>query len=409
MVETPAVLRDFPGLENIVYLDSAATSQKPTSVLEAMHGYYTEYCANVHRGAYALSSQATDRYEEARAKVAAFIGAPDVEHVVFTRGTTESLNMLASGLCRTLEPGALVALSTMEHHSNLVPWQQWAEQLGLRLEWITTLEDGTLCPDSLDRVLELRPAVVSLTWVSNVFGTVNPVRAIADRVHEYGGLLVVDGAQGVPHLPCNVQELGCDFLAFSGHKMLGPTGIGVLWGNGHLRKLPPFQFGGSMIGLVTRERTSFADLPQRLEAGTPPIAEAIGLGAAVDYLCAPSMARVRQHEQELLCYALQRLRQVRGVRLVGPGDPEKQSGVIAFQVEGTHPHDVATVLDRRGVCIRAGHHCCQPLMSELTERWTPGARANVSLVRASFYLYNQTSDVDALVDGLNEAAQLFRR
>lgn len=410
MLDVSTVLRDFPGIRaGEIYLDSAATSQKPAAVMRAMERYYTEFCANVHRGAYALSARATDAYEEAREKVARFLGATEPEHVIFTRGTTESLNALAHSLCARFEPGQNIVLTTMEHHSNLVPWQQRALQHGLELEWVETTPGGLLDLDSLDRALQKKPALVSLTWVSNVFGTVNPIPEIARRVHEAGALLVLDAAQGVPHLPCRVEELGCDFLAFSGHKMLGPTGIGVLWGNHHLESLTPFEFGGSMIARVTRERTTFADLPQRLEAGTPPIAEAIGLGAAVDYLSALGMEPVRSHEQELLGYALERLGKIPGLHLLGPCDPAQQSGVVAFHVDGVHPHDVATVLDRHGVCVRAGHHCCQVLMQELTARMTPGARAHVSLVRASFYLYNQPSDVDRLVEGLKTATGLFQK
>ncbi|MBX3169993.1 MAG: cysteine desulfurase [Candidatus Eremiobacteraeota bacterium] len=394
-------MQDFPCLEGITYLDSAASSQTPNQVLEKMQHYYQHDRANVHRGAYALSSRATEAYEEARQKVADFLGT-EAEQCVFTRGTTDGLNLLA----RTL-PGQKVALSVMEHHSNLVPWQQ---RPGVELLWIEMRQDGTLDPASLDEVLNQKPDILTLTWVSNVLGTINPIGEIAERCRAQGTILVVDAAQGVPHLPTDVNQLGCHFLVFSGHKMLGPTGIGVLWGERkQLDKLPPYQFGGSMVGLVTREKTTFADLPQRLEAGTPPIAEAIGLGAAIDYLQGHGMAQVREHEKNMVAYALEKLRSIPELRIAGPQDPEKQGGVISFQLGNVHPHDVATILDRRNVCLRAGHHCCQPLLRRLTDMWTPGARAPLALLRASFYLYNGRQDVDRLVDGLQEARKVFDR
>ena len=400
---------DFPGLRGVTYLDSAASSQTPRQVVDAMTAYYLEYRANVHRGAYSLSSKATDAYEEARHKVANFLGTQP-EQCIFTRGTTESLNLLAQTLCRGLPSGQRIALSTSEHHSNLVPWQQWAEQQGHSLDWIELTPEGLLDPVSLDQALDKKPAILTLSWVSNVLGTINPIGEIARRCRQAGTIFVVDAAQGVPHLSTRVDDLGCDFLAFSGHKMLGPTGIGVLWGRAErLEELPPYHFGGSMVGLVTRAKTTFAPLPQRLEAGTPPIGEAIGLGAAVDYLSAYGMDRVREHEKELLTYALDRLKEVPDLQIAGPQDPQQQSGVVSFRLDKAHPHDIATVLDRKGICVRAGHHCCQPLMRHLTDLWTPGARAPVSLVRASFYLYNQRSEVDLLVEGLLEARKVFYR
>lgn len=394
-------MQDFPGLDGITYLDSAATSQTPNQVLAKMEHYYRHDRANVHRGAYALSSRATEAYEEARQKVADFLGTEPAQ-CVFTRGTTDALNLLA----RTL-PGQKVALSVMEHHSNLVPWQQ---RPGVELLWIEVTEKGTLDPTSLDEVLNQKPDILALTWVSNVLGTINPIREIAERCRAQGTLLVVDAAQGVPHLPTSVKELGCHFLVFSGHKMLGPTGIGVLWGERKLLgQLPPYQFGGSMVGLVTREKTTFAELPQRLEAGTPPIAEAIGLGAAIDYLQNFGMSKVREHEKKMVTYALEKLRAIPQLRIAGPQDPEQQGGVISFQLGNVHPHDVATILDRRNVCVRAGHHCCQPLLRRLTDLWTPGARAPMALLRASFYLYNGTEDVDRLAEGLLEARKVFDR
>lgn len=397
------LVRDFPGLDNLTYLDSAASSQTPLPVIEAMTAYLRDYRANVHRGAYALSGKATEAYEEARGKVAHFLGAASPEECIFTRGTTESLNLLASSL---LQPGERIVLSAMEHHSNIVPWQL----RGLEIDWVEVDSQGKLDLQSLDQALLKGPRAVALTWVSNVLGTINPISEIARRVHQAGALFILDGAQGVPHLTCNLSELGCDFLAFSGHKMLGPTGIGVLWGKSELlQKMPPYQGGGSMIARVTRTGTSYAPPPQRFEAGTPAIAEAIGLGAAVDYLQGLGMDWVRQHEKTLLTRALVALREVPDLRLFGPCDAEIQSGVVSFWMEGVHPHDLATILDRRGICIRAGHHCCQPLMASLTERFQPGSRAPISLARASFYLYNQDSEIEKLVEGLLEARKVFRR
>jgi cysteine desulfurase/selenocysteine lyase len=403
------IAEQFPALRHGLYLDSAATSQTPECVLEAMLDYYRNFRANVHRGAYSWSSRATEAYEGARQKLAAFIGA-EPEQCIFTRGTTESLNLLAGLLCPRFQPGQRIVLTGMEHHSNLVPWQQWALRQGLQLDWVEVTPDGRLDLSSLQQCLEKRPVLLAMTWVSNVLGSINPVSEIAALCHQSQTLLVLDGAQGVPHLPCRVDELGCDFLAFSGHKMLGPTGIGLLWGKPDLlESLPPGQFGGSMVGSVERERTTFADLPQRLEAGTPPIAEAIGLGAAVDFLTEFGMQRVRDHEKEILDYALTRLAELPELHLVGPLDVEQQSGLVSFYVDGMHPHDLATLLDRQGIAVRAGHHCCQPLMRSLKEQRCPHTRAPLSLLRASFYLYNQKSDVDRLVEGLGQARKVLGR
>jgi cysteine desulfurase/selenocysteine lyase len=394
--------QDFPYLDGeLVYLDSASTSQKARPVLDAIEHYYTRSCANVHRGAYAMSVEATDLYEAARASVAEFIGSTHPECCIFTRGTTESVNLLACTLGERIQAGDSIALTVMEHHSNLIPWQQLALRKGATLRWVEVLPNGTLDLASLDRALEHKPKILAVTWVSNVFGTVNPIQEIARRAHRAGTLVVLDGAQGVPHLPTRVDDLGCDFLAFSGHKMLGPTGIGVLWGRPELLEaLPPYQFGGSMIASVQREQTTFAALPQRLEAGTPNIAGAIGLGAAVRYLQLIGMERVRQHERELLEYALGELGKVEGLELLGPNDPSIQNGVISLRFRDIHPHDLATLLDDQHLCIRAGHHCCQPLMREL------GLKATA---RASFYLYNCTQDVDRLKIALEKCAEVFTR
>lgn len=390
---------DFPALaEGLAYLDSAASSWKPTAVLDAMDGYYRRYCANIHRGAYRLSVEATEAYEEARVKVARFIGAAQPEDCIFTRGTTEALNMLVSSWGEDhVGPGDDVVLSIMEHHSNLVPWQQLAIRKGARLVWLEMTPSGQLCPESIERALAGRPKVLSLAWVSNAFGTIHDVAALAARFRAAGALVVIDGAQGVPHLPTDVKALGCDFLAFSGHKMCGPTGIGVLWGR-DLESLRPYHYGGDMIAKVTRELTTFADLPNRLEAGTPNIAGAIGLGAAVDYLTSLGMDAVRAHSQELLAYAFSVLGELPGMKMMGPCDPLVQSGVISFDYNGIHPHDLATLLDQQGVCIRAGHHCCQPLMRELGIAGT---------ARASFYVYNTRADVDRLAAALLAAREVF--
>jgi cysteine desulfurase/selenocysteine lyase len=399
------VRSDFPLLQRsadgkpLVYLDSAATSQKPRVVLEALRRYYEEYNANVHRGLYRIAEQATLAYEEARAKVARFLGARP-EEVVFTRGTTESVNLVAYAYGDAfVGEGDEILLTEMEHHSNLVPWQRLAERRGARLRFLRVRPDGTLDLDSLDRLLSERTRLVALTHQSNVLGTINPVRYVADRARAVGAVVVVDGAQSVPHMPVRVADLGCDFLAFSGHKMCGPTGIGVLWGRAELLdRMPPFHGGGEMIERVELERSTYKAPPHRFEAGTPNIADAIALGVAVDYLQSVGMEAVREHEKSLVRYLLAQLREVDGVRVYGPQDPEIRGGAVAFTVEGVHPHDVAQVLDGEGVCVRAGHHCAQPLHRVL------GVAATT---RASVYLYNAPEDVDALVRGLEQVRRFF--
>jgi cysteine desulfurase/selenocysteine lyase len=400
------VRRDFPLLQRsvdgkpLVYLDSAATSQKPRVVLEALQRYYEEYNANVHRGLYRIAERATLAYEEARAKVAAFIGAPP-EELIFTRGTTEAINLVAYSYGDAfVRPGDEILVTEMEHHSNLVPWQLLAQRRGARLRFVRVRpEDGTLDLDSLDRCLTERTRVVAVTHQSNVVGTINPVRDIAERAHAVGAVVLVDGAQSVPHMPVRVQDLGCDFLAFSGHKMCGPTGIGALWGRRELLEaMPPFHGGGEMIERVELETSTYKDPPHRFEAGTPNIADAIALGVAVDYLQAVGMDAVRAHEKALVRYALAQLAEVKGLRLYGPGDPELRGGAVAFSLEGVHPHDVAQVLDGEGVCVRAGHHCAQPLHRAL------GVAATA---RASVYLYNTPEDIDALVRGLERVRAFF--
>ena len=400
------VRADFPLLQRsvdgkpLVYLDSAATSQKPQVVLEALRRYYEEYNANVHRGLYRIAEQATLAYEEARAKVAAFVGGRP-EEVVFTRGTTEAINLVAYAWGDAfVRAGDEVLVTEMEHHSNLVPWQLLAQRRGARLRVLRVRpEDGTLDLDALDRLLTERTRIVAVAHQSNVVGTINPVRYISERAHAVGAVVVVDGAQSVPHMPVRVGELGCDFLAFSGHKMCGPTGIGALWGRRELLEaMPPFHGGGEMIERVELEHSTYKDPPHRFEAGTPNIADAIALGVAVEYLRALGMEAVREHEKALVRYAMAQLAEVRGVRLYGPKDPELRGGALAFTLEGVHPHDVAQVLDEQGVCVRAGHHCAQPLHRAL------GLAATA---RASVYLYNTPEDIDALVRGLERVRAFF--
>ncbi|GBD22021.1 putative cysteine desulfurase [bacterium HR28] len=384
----------------LVYLDSAATSQKPASVIEALAGFYRTSNANIHRGIYELSEEASILYEEARAKVARFIGASRPDEVVFVRNTTEAINLVARtwGVAN-LQAGDVVVTTILEHHSNIVPWHQLAAERGIVVRFVDIDETGRLRLDQLEMLLRTEPVkLVAVTHVSNALGTINPVSDIARLAHEAGALVLVDGAQSVPHLPVDVRALGADFLAFSGHKMLGPFGIGVLWARYELlASLPPFLGGGGMIRTVTTEGFTPGDVPARFEAGTPSVADAVALGAAVDYLEAIGMAAIRQHEVALLAYALPRLEEIPGIRLYGPVG-EDRAGVISFTLGDVHPHDVAAVLDLHGIAVRAGHHCTQPLMRRL---------GVVATTRASFYLYNWEADVDRLVEALQEARRVF--
>jgi cysteine desulfurase/selenocysteine lyase len=405
-LDVTALRRDFPALHQevngkpLVYLDSAATSQKPRSVLDALAAYYEHDNANVHRGIHELSRRATDAYEEARAKVARFIGAADASEVVWTRGTTEAINLVANawGL-DALEPGDEILLSVMEHHSNLVPWQLLARRAGARLRYIELDDEGKLVLDDLPSLLTDRTRMVAVTHVSNALGTINPVKDIVAAAKRVGALVLVDGAQGAVHTKLDVQDLGADFYAFSGHKMCGPTGIGVLWARRELLEaMEPWQGGGDMIEFVERDMSTWADVPHKFEAGTPNIAGAIGMGAAVDYLSAVGMTAIAEHEQELVAYALERLLPIPGIRVFGPPDPTEHSAVVSFTLGDAHPHDISTILDSQGVAIRAGHHCAQLVM----KRYGVAATA-----RASFYLYNTGSDVDRLVEGLEEVRAIF--
>jgi len=407
-LDVQAVRADFPILSQSVngkplaFLDSAASSQKPLAVIEAMNEYYRTTHANVHRGVYALSERATELYENARKRVARFIGAKSSREIIFTRNTTESINLVAQAWGRAnLTPGDEILLTELEHHSNLVPWQLIARETGARIRYIPVNGQGVLQLDGLDTLLTERTKIVAFTQMSNMLGTITPAADIVRRAKEAGALTLIDAAQGVPHLPTDVQELGCDFLAFSGHKMCGPTGIGVLYGRRDLLEaMPPFLGGGDMIRRVTFEGAEWNELPWKFEAGTPAIAEGIGLGAAVDYLSGLGMEAVRAHERETIAYALERLAEVPTVALYGPTDPDVRGGVATFNLGDIHPHDVAAVLDTEGIAIRAGHHCAMPLHEKF------GLTASS---RASFYVYTIPEEIDRLVEGLYKARSIYKK
>lgn len=402
-----ALRREFPILQQLqngkplAFLDSAASSQKPRRVIDCLEDYYKHTNANVHRGVYRLSEEATFAFERARGKLARFVGAASPREVVFTRNTTEAINLVARAWGDAfLHPGDRVLLSMMEHHSNLIPWQMLAQRSGAELDFLRVDGQGRLVLEDLDELLTERTRLVAITHQSNVLGTINPVAEIARRAHDVGALVLVDGAQSVPHMPVNVQELGADFLAFSGHKMCGPTGIGVLWGRrAVLERMPPFLGGGSMIKTVGLRESTYADVPARFEAGTPAIGEAIALGEACDFLEGVGMDKIFAHEQHLVGYALERLAEVDGLHLHGPHDVAMRGGALSFTLEDVHPHDVAALLDAEGIAVRAGHHCCQPLHMLLDVPAT---------ARASFYLYSIPEEVDRLVAGLVKARKLFR-
>lgn len=404
--DVQAVRADFPVLnreingKQLAFLDSAASSQKPVSVLDAMDRYYRSHHANVHRGIYRLSEEATDAYEKAREKVAGFINANYKKEIIFTRNATESINLVAYSWARTnLRAGDEILLTVMEHHANLVPWQLVAQEKGAKLQFIPITADGRLDLSGIDNLLTERTRLVAFTHASNVLGTINPVRQIVDMAHRAGAITLVDGAQAVPHMPVDVQALGCDFYAFSSHKMCGPTGVGVLWGRRELLEdMPPFLAGGDMILRVELEHSEWAALPNKFEAGTPAIAEAIGLGAAIDYLAALGMDAVHAYEGELTAYALERLQEVPGLTIYGPTDLEARGGAVAFNLDDAHPHDVATILDSEAIAVRAGHHCAMPLHKEL------GLAATT---RASFYIYNTTAEIDRLIDALYKVKHIF--
>ncbi|MFC6886317.1 cysteine desulfurase [Actinomadura yumaensis] len=405
----PLLQRTVRGGRDLVYLDSGATSQKPVRVLDAEREFYERHNAAPHRGAHLLSEEATEAYENARASIASFIGAVPGE-IVLTKNATEGINLVAYAMSNAatagpeaerfrVGPGDEVVVTEMEHHANLVPWQQLCQRTGATLRWFGLTDDGRLDLAELDTLVNERTKVVAVTHQSNVLGTVPPVALIAERAHRVGAVVVVDGAQSVPHQPVDVATLGADFLAFSGHKMLGPTGIGVLWGRHELLEaMPPFITGGSMIEVVRMEGSTFLPPPQRFEAGVPMTAQAVGLGAACDYLSEIGMDRVREHEETLVGYALERLTEIPGVNLVGPGTTEARGGAVSFTVDGIHPHDVGQVLDELGVEVRVGHHCAWPICRRY------GIPATT---RATFYLYNTLADLDALADGVRQAQKFF--
>lgn len=407
VLNVPGIRGDFPILRRtvrdkpIVYLDSAATSQKPRQIIEATSDYYARYNANVHRAIYELGEESTRAYEEAREKVAAFIGAKSATEVVFTKSTTESLNLVAYGwgLKGALREGDEIIGTVMEHHSNHVPWHFVRDLKGAVLKYVDVDDQGELKMEEYDELITPRTKVVTVAHASNVLGSINPVKEVAKRAHEVGAVCVVDAAQSVPHMPVDVASLDCDFLAFSGHKMLGPTGIGILYGKAEvLEATEPLLGGGEMIREVHLGRAAWNDVPYKFEGGTPNIAGAIGLGAAVDYLNGLGMPAVRGHETGLTRYALDRIQELDGVHVLGPRDEQRRGGLVAFTMDRAHPHDIASILDVEGVCIRSGHHCAQPLM----ERFRVPATA-----RASFYVYNDESDVDRLIDGLKKVEQVF--
>ena len=401
------VRNDFPILagtdargQRLAFLDSAASSQKPEQVIAAVDRYYRETNANIHRGVYDLSERATAQYEAARHMVADFINAKSAREIVFVRNTTEAINLVAQTWGRrNVQEGDLIVVTTMDHHSNLVPWQLLAEEKGARIEAVWITDDGRLDMAHLHELLARSPRLVAFPHVSNSLGTINPAAEITRLAHDAGAVVVIDGAQSVPHMPVDVQALDADFLAFSGHKMLGPMGSGALYGKlALLEAMPPFMGGGGMIRKVSIERSTWADVPARFEAGTPSVGDAIGLGAAVEYLQAIGMAEVREHERRLTAHAVERLRQVPDLHLYGPDDLNARAGALSFTLGDIHPHDVAAILNEENVAVRAGHHCCQPLMDRL---------GLVATTRASFYVYNVDEDVDRLVSGLERARAIF--
>ena len=409
MFDVEKIRLDFPILAKeifgnpLVYLDNAATSQKPRQVIDALVDYYENINANVHRGVHTLSMEATDKFEDSRRKVASFINSESSDSVIWTRNASESLNLVAySWGENNINEGDEILLTPMEHHSNLVPWQELARRKNAVIKFIPMLENGTLDMDRVDDLITEKTALVSAVHMSNALGTINPARELGEKAHSLGAKILVDGAQSVPHMPTDVQELDCDFLVFSGHKMLGPTGIGVLYVKKEiLESMEPFLTGGEMVLEVSYQEASWADLPMKFEAGTPNIADSIGLGSAVDYLNVLGMENVREHEKDLTAYALDRFKDadLEGLDLFGPDDPNIRGGVFSFNTPDVHPHDLGTFLDRMGIAVRTGHHCAMPLVRSL------GVAATA---RASFYLYNTKKEVDILIDGVTEALRYFR-
>jgi cysteine desulfurase / selenocysteine lyase len=405
-MDVKEIRKQFPILDQevnghpLVYLDSAATSQKPVSVIEAVNDYYRGYNSNVHRGVHTLGTRATDGYEGAREKVRNFINASSTQEVIFTRGTTTAINTVAASYGRAnLGEGDEIVITHMEHHSNIIPWQQLAKETGATLKYVPLQENGTIAIEDVRETVTPQTKIVSIMMVSNVLGTMNPIKEITKIAHENGAVMVVDGAQAAPHMKIDVQDLDCDFFAFSGHKMVGPTGIGVLYGKKkHLNSMEPVEFGGEMIDFVGLQESTWKELPWKFEGGTPIIAGAIGLGAAIDFLEQVGLHNIEEHEHKLAAYALDKMSEVEGMTIFGPSDPGQRAGLVTFNIDDVHPHDVATVLDAEGIAVRAGHHCAQPLM-----KWL-----NVSATaRASFYLYNTEEDIDKLVAGLVKTKEFF--
>ncbi len=393
------VLNQIVNDEPLVYLDNAATTQKPLSVLSAIKDYYENDNANVHRGVHTLAERATEKYEAAREKVRAFINAKSTKEVLFTRGTTTSINWVAQFAGQILKADDEIVISIMEHHSNIVPWQEVAKKTGAILKFVY-LKEGELDMEDLRQKVTAQTKFVSIAHVSNVLGTINPIEEISKIAHEQGAYLVVDGAQSTPHMALDLQKMDVDFFAFSGHKMMGPTGIGVLYGKEELlNQFEPIEFGGEMIDFVYESHSTWTELPWKFEAGTPNIAGAIALGAAIDYIQELGIDQIHQHEDELIDYVMPKLQNIEGLTIYGPKDNKKRSGVIAFNIEGLHPHDVATALDMEGVAVRAGHHCAQPLLNYLD---TPAT------ARASFYIYNTKADCDKLVEALQKTKEFFK-
>jgi len=415
-LDVARIRKDFPILERqmrggqpLVYLDSANTSQKPRQVLDALADFYERHNANIHRATHQLGEEATAAYEGARASVAGFIGAAGPAEVVFTKNISEAINLVAYAMGNasaagqsgrfTLGPGDEIVISEMEHHSNIVPWQLLCQRTGAALRWFGVTPEGRLDTSGIDGLITERTKLVALAHQSNVLGTINPIRELADRAHAAGALLLVDAAQSVPHMPVDVAALGADFLGFTGHKMCGPTGIGVLWGRRELlEEMPPFLGGGEMIETVWMERSTFAPPPHKFEAGTMPIAEAAALAAAIGYLGEVGLPALREYEHGLITHALEALRGIGGLRILGPAEPVDRGAAISFTVEGVHPHDMSQVLDEHGIAVRAGHHCAWPLHRAM------GVQAST---RASFYLYNTHEEVDALAEGIREAQRFF--
>jgi cysteine desulfurase/selenocysteine lyase len=407
MIDARTIRKDFPILdqqvndEPLVYLDNAATTQKPQAVLDALNDYYHKDNANVHRGVHTLAERATHTYEAAREKVRAFIHANKTAEVLFTLGTTTSLNWVARSYGDAfVKEGDEIVISYMEHHSNIVPWQQLAIRKKATLKYISLTAEGTLDLEDARRQITDKTAIVSLAHASNVLGVLNPIKELASLAHQHGAIMVVDGAQATPHMAIDVQDLDCDFYAFSGHKMCAPTGIGVLYGKRPLlEQMEPIEFGGEMIDFVYLQESTWSELPWKFEAGTPNIAGAIGLGAAIDYLSELGMNHIHHYEAQLVQYVLPKLQAIEGLTIYGPSDPLQRTGVIAFNLEGIHPHDVATALDMEGIAVRAGHHCAQPLLSYLTVPAT---------ARASFYFYNTEADCDRLVEAIKATKEFFQ-